>query len=63
MISGALSEYDISLFSTDGFLEQNYKLLGQEKQIDLSSFSSGVYLIRLTHKSSGRVTTKKIVKY
>jgi hypothetical protein len=61
-VSGPLSEYDMSIFSVDGSLQRAYKLSGQEQRIDLSAFSSGAYLIRMTHSSSGRVTIKKIVK-
>lgn len=60
---GALSAYDISIFSTGGALQQDYQLSGSGARIDLSSFPAGVYLVRVAHKNTGSVTVEKIVKH
>lgn len=62
-VIGDASSYDVSIFSADGVLEQDYISANQQSRIDLTGLSSGVYLVKIAHRDSGRITVKKLIKY
>ena len=57
---GDLGEVDISIAGISGVVVFEGKSFGNEKSIDISPFSSGMYLIKICY--GDKVEIKKIVK-
>ena len=59
------SEQDLStrIFSFDGRLVGNYKIRSNIYDIDVSSLSSGLYILTISDGDGGIITTRKFIKY
>lgn len=62
-IVGALSDYNISLFSADKSYQRELSPSGQELRIDLSHLSPGLYMIQFEDLRNGSTKIEKVIKY
>ena len=58
----AQGKYDVQLFNTLGQISVNQTLSDGNKTINISNLDQGVYLVRVTDRSSGLTYQNKIVK-
>lgn len=58
---GLWEDYEVQVFNAVGVLQQNLPLT--DGQVDISSLQKGMYLLKIHHKDSRQVWTKKVVKF
>ena len=62
-IRGDLQQYEISVISEHGVVQQNLSTSTSEAIIDLQGLPAGMYFLRLVHRTNGRLGIEKIIKY
>ena len=63
LITGQLSDCQISLYSIDKSFQQEILIAGNEIRVDLSHLTAGVYMIQILEPKSGKTQVEKVVKY
>lgn len=58
---GLWEDYEVQVFNAVGVLQQNLPLT--DGQVDISSLQRGMYLLKIQHKDSRQVWTKKVIKF
>jgi hypothetical protein len=58
---GLWEDYEVQVFNAVGVLQQNLPLT--DGQVDISALQKGMYLLKVQHKDSRQVWTKKVIKF
>ncbi len=53
--------YQVTIFSLDGSVQQQYKDIRDDQVLEISSLPAGLYLVRLIQENQ-QVATKRIIK-